>query len=97
MAGPLTSVSEAIARGAVNRSAIVRQTGLDPDLVDAAIERLERMGRLSRAPLGAFCSGGGCSCCPAAGAGGGCASGGGTPGPVALVLRRRGDDPAPGH
>ncbi|MBI8988497.1 FeoC-like transcriptional regulator [Corynebacterium meridianum] len=92
----MTSVSEAIVRGAVNRSAIVRQTGLDPDLVDAAIERLERMGRLSRAPLGALCSGGGCSCCPAAGAGGGCASGGGTPGPVALVLRRPVTDPVIG-
>lgn len=97
MEGPLTRVSEAIADGAVNRRAIVRQTGLGADLVDAAIERLERMGRLSRAPLGAFCSGGGCSCCPAAGSGGGCASGGGSTGPVALVLRRRGGDPPPGH
>ncbi|MBI9000017.1 FeoC-like transcriptional regulator [Corynebacterium sp. CCM 9185] len=93
----MTRVSEAISHGAVNRRAIVRETGLDADLVDAAIERLERMGRLSRAPLGAVCSGGGCSGCPDAGSGGGCAPGGGTTGPVALVLRRRGGGPAPGY
>lgn len=84
-------VRDAIASGAVDRSRIAENTGLARTTVDASIEHLERMGWLTKKPLGTSCPGGGCSSCPLgkADGGAGCGSHIGGTGPVALVLTRR--------
>ena len=83
--GPLQRVMDAIENGARGRTRIVQATGLSPDLVDMALEQLERLGMLSREEIGSGCPSGGCGSCPAVD---GCV---GTPGrgPVMLTLRRR--------
>ena len=51
-------VRDAIASGAVDRSRIAENTGLARTTVDASIEHLERMGWLTKKPLGTSCPGG---------------------------------------
>ena len=66
MTAPLRSVLTAFTDGARSRADVSRLTGLRPDVVDAAVDHLVRLGRLEATELSTGCPGGGC---------GGCASG----------------------
>lgn len=79
MSGPLSQVFEAIASGAGSRTDIVDRTGLAADVVDAAIDHLQRMGRLEAETLGSGCPTEGCGSCPSGTAAG--KAGCGAPGP----------------
>lgn len=83
--GPLSRVLEVIEGGATGRLEIARAAGISPQTAAAALDQLERLGRIRRDELGSGCADGGCGSCPVAS---GCA---GTPGrgPVALTLTRR--------
>lgn len=88
--GPLRRVVAALEAGASTRRAIAERSGLAPELVDLALDQLQRLGRLDAQRLAASCPGGGCRSCPAARADGseGCALGPDAGrGPIALVLR----------
>ena len=89
MSGPLARVRQAIESGAKSRKEICEISGLQPSMVDVAIEHLQRMGMLVQESLGSSCAGGGCSSCPSGTSDGtpGCGGPGTTSrGPVALVL-----------
>lgn len=64
--GPLRSVVGALDAGATTRRAVVEQTGLPRDVVDAAVEHLVRVGRLTASRLTAGCPREGCGSCPVA-------------------------------
>ncbi len=92
---PLRAVLDAFSGGAPTLDDVARMTGLPRDVVDAAVEHLVRVGRLSAATLTVGCPSGGCGSC-ASGTSGvpGCSAT--APGParsgpvlVALSLRRR--------
>lgn len=88
---PLADVRDAIAAGALSRSDIAQRTGLSQSTVDAAIEFLERTGRLRRERLASSCAAGSCAACalahPDADGQARCELHGSTErGPVALVL-----------
>lgn len=93
MSGPLALVSDAITDGAGSRAAVAERTGLARDVVDAALEHLQRMGRLTAEQLGSGCPDGGCGTCPSGTADGraGCGAGAlpGRRGPVVLTLVAR--------
>ncbi|WP_199849550.1 FeoC-like transcriptional regulator [Blastococcus sp. Marseille-P5729] len=93
MSGPLTAVSEAIAHGAVSRADIARRAGLDPSVVDASLDHLIRMGRITTEQLSSGCPDGGCGGCPSGKADGSAGCGASAPanarGPVLLKLTRR--------
>lgn len=85
---PVGDVRNAIAAGATSRTDIARRTGLAPSTVDAAIDFLERTGRLRREHLES-CPGGTCTSCPLANvspSGDACCGLDHGRGPVALVL-----------
>jgi hypothetical protein len=63
MSAPLTAVLEALGSGASSRLAVTAATGLSPDVVDAAVEHLERLGRLEVRALTADCSSASCAGC----------------------------------
>lgn len=87
-AGPLTRVLEAVEAGAGDRERIVASTGLTRDVVDASLEHLVRIGRLTSESLSLGCPPSGCGGCGAP-TGHGCAapvSAG--PTLVALTVRR---------
>ena len=63
MSSPLRAVLDAFEAGAPSRSAVARTTGLRPDVVDAAIAHLLRMGRLDAKELSTGCPTGGCGSC----------------------------------
>ena len=86
-AGPLTRVLAAIDAGAGDRDRIVAATGLTRDVVDASLEHLVRIGRLSQESLSLGCPPAGCGGCSAP-TGHGCAT---TPvaGPTLVALTRR--------
>jgi FeoC like transcriptional regulator len=91
VSSPLRAVLDAFATGAHSRAELSRTTGLRPDVVDAAVEHLIRMGRIDASPLTSGCPGGGCGSCPsgvdgAPGCGAGPAK---TAGPVLLQLTVR--------
>lgn len=93
MSGPLTTVADAIAAGAQSRRDLADRTGLDPSVVDAAIDHLIRLGRISTEQLGSGCPDTGCGSC-ASGKSDGTAGCGATGpanarGPVLLQLTRR--------
>lgn len=67
--GPLSMVADAIASGAVTARAIELMTGLEASTVAAALEHLERMGRVDRTLSQASCPSGGCRSCPSSGTG----------------------------
>jgi hypothetical protein len=60
---PLASVLAAFERGATSLSDVAHTTGLDRDVVDAAVEHLVRMGRLHAGTLSTGCPTGGCGSC----------------------------------
>lgn len=96
MSGPLTAVSEAIAAGAAgaaSRAEIVRFTDLDPSVVDASLDHLIRMGRITTEQLSSGCPDDGCGGCSSGKADGSAGCGAAGPasarGPVLLKLTRR--------
>lgn len=74
---------DAMTAGATSRASIALRAGLDPDVVDAAVEELTRLGVLRAEDLTTTCPTDGCSGC-AAPTGHGCSSPG--RGPVLLSL-----------
>ena len=66
MTTPLRSVLDAVESGLTTAPAIAERTGLQPDVVQAAIEHLRRMHRLSSMELRTLCAGGGCASCDVA-------------------------------
>lgn len=93
MSGPLSVVSAALAAGASSRADISRRTSLDPSVVDAALDHLIRMGRITTEQLGTGCPDEGCGGCASGKADGtaGCGAAGpaNARGPVMLKLGRR--------
>ena len=81
MSGPLTQVLGAVDGGAVTVAEVIDRTHLGEDTVRAALEALERMGRLRPESLAPGRLSQGCGSC-------GSASSCGT-GPVPLTLTRR--------
>ncbi len=76
MSGPLTSVLGAVDAGAVTVDEVIEHTLLSEDTVRAALEALERMGRVRAQTLTRGCPPAGCGgCASSAVAGGGCAGG----------------------
>jgi hypothetical protein len=69
---PLHAVLDAVNRGATTRPAIATRTGLDPDVVDGAVDHLLRIGRVTMPTLKTGCPDGGCSGCGSV-TGSGCA------------------------
>jgi hypothetical protein len=67
--GPLVAVLNAFSQGASTRAAAGRISGLSDDVVDAAVDHLLRIGRLSELPLASGCPAAGCGGCPIAFAG----------------------------
>ncbi|MDQ5973640.1 MAG: hypothetical protein QG661_849 [Actinomycetota bacterium] len=82
---PLSATLSAIEQGATTRGAIAQRTGLDPDVVDAAVEHLLRIGKATSPSLKTACPSGGCSGCGSP-TGSGCATTA-APGPVAVTIR----------
>ena len=62
--GPLRRVLLALEAGATSRAALARHTGLDGELVDAALTHLVRLGRVRAEALGSSCPSQGCGRCP---------------------------------
>lgn len=93
MSGPLSLVHDAIAAGAHSRSDIATRTNLDATVVDAALDHLIRMGRLTTEQLGSGCPDGGCGGCSSGKADGSAGCGAAGPanarGPVLIKLSRR--------
>lgn len=63
MTGPLRAVLAAVDSGASTVIEVSRQTGLDRDLVAAAIAHLIRIGRVSTTQLVTGCPATGCGGC----------------------------------
>lgn len=88
--GPLRRIVDALAAGAHSRGELAGLTGLDRDVVDAALDQLARLGRLRVERLAGGCPDLGCGTCASGRGDGqaGCgASGPATsPEPVALTL-----------
>lgn len=61
--GPLRSVLTALEGGASSLDEVARLTALPRSSVDAAVDHLVRMGRLSASELAAGCPEGGCGSC----------------------------------
>lgn len=90
---PLSAVLGAFSDGAGSLSEVSRRTGLDRDVVDAAVEHLVRMGRLQAGTLSTGCPDGGCGSCASGDDGSaGCGSSGPSAarsGPVLVTLGLR--------
>jgi hypothetical protein len=98
--GPLVAVLAELTAGAPTLDAVARRTGLARDVVEAAVEQLVRMGRVTATTLSSACPDTGCGGCVTSGCvtSGGAAPGGGRPVLVALTVRsgpERRSDPAP--
>jgi hypothetical protein len=92
-ARPLQAVLDAFTAGAASLDEVSRVTGLPRDLVDAAVDHLVRMGRVSAQELTVGCPDGGCGSC-ASGSGGSAGCGASGPsaarsGPVLVALSVR--------
>lgn len=89
MSGPLSQVLGALTDGVGSLAEVARRTGLRPEVVQASVDHLVRMGRLEADELSAGCPTGGCGTCPVASADGGrCGSRAAARGPVLLTLGR---------
>ena len=91
---PLKSVLAAFDAGAHSLDDVRRRTGLDRDVVDAAVAHLVRMGRLSAESISAGCPSGGCGSCASGAADGSAGCGAAGPsgarrGPVLVGLSLR--------
>jgi hypothetical protein len=84
---PVSSVLAAVESGVTTRPEIATVTGLDPDVVDAAVELLLRLGRISTPTLRTACPDGGCAGCGSV-TGTGCAPRESS-GPVPVTVRTR--------
>lgn len=60
---PLSAVLAAFTAGAGTLAEVARGTGLDRDVVEAAVEHLVRTGRLEAGTISAGCPAGGCGSC----------------------------------
>lgn len=69
---PLAAVLAAFQDGAVSTAEVRLRTGLDEQVVAAAVDHLVRMGRLERAVVDLGCSSDQCGNCPGAACGSGC-------------------------
>ncbi len=91
--GPLRAVLDALGQGRHTRADLARATGLSPDVVDAALEHLVRIGRVRAEHLGGGCPSSGCGGCASgrADASAGCGAPGpaSSRGPIALTLVER--------
>lgn len=94
--GPLRAVLDAFEAGASSLAEVVERTGLDADVVSAAVGHLVRSGRLDAKELSMGCPSGGCGTCASGRADGTAGCGADAPssqrrGPVlvALSLHRR--------
>lgn len=63
MTSPLSAVLSAVESGANTVGEIATRTGLRPDVVDAAVEHLRRLGRIGSVSLTSGCPDGGCTGC----------------------------------
>ncbi|MBK9740164.1 MAG: hypothetical protein IPO93_11730 [Actinobacteria bacterium] len=63
MTAPLSAVLSAVSTGANTVGEIATRTGLSPDVVDAAVEHLRRMGKIGAVSLSSGCPDGGCTGC----------------------------------
>lgn len=63
MTSPLRAVLDAVNAGANTRGEVVRRTGLDPDVADAAVDHLLRIGSIGSPSLKTACPTGGCAGC----------------------------------
>jgi hypothetical protein len=63
--GPLAAVLAELRAGAPTLDDVARRTGLDRDVVGAAVDHLVRLGRVSADTLSSACPDGGCGGCPA--------------------------------
>ena len=61
---PTRSVLAYIEQGAASIGQVARRTGLDPGVVDMAVQRLVAHGYLRAEPLGIGCPDEGCGACP---------------------------------
>lgn len=91
MSAPLSAVLDAFHAGARSLSEISQRTGLDAEVVQAAVEHLTRTGRLVAKQLAAGCPSGGCTSCASGQPDGkpGCGASGPSPrrsGPVLVQL-----------
>lgn len=91
--GPLRAVLAAFDTGAGTLHEVAVRTGLDPDVVRAAVDHLVRTGHLAAQQLAVGCPSGGCSSCASGvDAAPGCGAAGPAPGrtgPVLVALTRR--------
>jgi len=63
MTSPLRQVLDAVEAGATTRGVVADRTGLDPDVVDGAVDHLLRLGRIATPTLRTACPDGGCAGC----------------------------------
>ncbi|MCB0880983.1 MAG: hypothetical protein KDC33_02045 [Thermoleophilia bacterium] len=88
----MSRVAAALEAGVSTRAEIAAASGLDPEVVDTALDHLVRMGRVSMDPLAGGCPAAGCGSCGSGRADGDAGCGAEGPatsrGPVALRLRR---------
>jgi hypothetical protein len=82
---PLRAVLAAIDDGVATRGGIAARTGLAPDVVDASVDHLLRMGRVTSLALKTACPDGGCHGCGSV-TGTGCSPRGAS-GPVPVTVR----------
>jgi len=68
-ASPLRAVLAELTAGAHTLDDVARRTGLDRDLVHAAVEQLVRLGRVDASTLAAACPDSGCGTCSTSGCG----------------------------
>jgi hypothetical protein len=87
VSAPLRQVLDAVEGGATTRAAIAARTGLDPDVVDGAVDHLLRLGRIATPSLRTSCPDGGCAGCGTV-TGSGC-SPREVSGPVPVTVRTR--------
>ena len=78
---------DAVESGATTRGAIAARTGLDPDVVDGAVDHLLRLGRIATPTLRTSCPEGGCAGCGSV-TGSGCSPQAAS-GPVAVTVHTR--------
>jgi hypothetical protein len=63
VSAPLRSVLSAFEGGASTLDDVRRRTGLDREVVEAAVDHLVRMGRISATSIASGCPDGGCGSC----------------------------------